>query len=273
MTETKPQTVQTYLKEHAEADPKTVLDIALAETERVQAVAEKAQQDYRIDSEVHLGPDGFQTTSLAQLYRLAHLYARTQMVPDEYRGRPDDCAVVLHLAKRWGLDPFLVFQQVYFVHGKPGLQGQLVIALLNTSRKLKGPLQYEFTGEADNYGCVAVGTDATTNEMVGGPKITRRMVTAEGWDKPKKNTISKWVTMPDIMFRYRAAALFGRMLYPEVLMGLQTTEELEDVGSGGLKSGDTVDPSDLDAVAKSLDAEDAPEAPTPTDGKLLGMGD
>lgn len=273
MSTPEPQTVKTYLEEHVDADPKTVLDIALAETERVQALAEHAKQEYRADSEVELGPDGFRTTSLAQLYRLAHLYSRTQMVPEAYRRRPDDCAVVLHLAARWGLDPFLVFQQVYFVHGKPGLQGQLVIALLNISGKLRGPLEYRFDGDGSNRGCAVFGLDAKTGEPVEGPKVTMQMVKAEGWDRPKKDTLSKWVTMPDIMFRYRAAALFGRTLYPEVLMGLQTTEELEDVGGAGLKSGDTVDPSDLDAVAKSLDAEDSPEAPPTSDGRLPGMGD
>ena len=35
--------------------------------------------------------------------------------------------------------------------------------------------------------------------------------------------------MPDQMFRYRAAAFFARTFCPDVLMGLQTVEEVKDV--------------------------------------------
>jgi hypothetical protein len=52
------------------------------------------------------------------------------------------------------------------------------------------------------------------------------MVKKEGWlDKPG----SKWKTMPELMFQYRSAAFFGRLHCPEILMGMQTLEEVIDV--------------------------------------------
>jgi hypothetical protein len=52
------------------------------------------------------------------------------------------------------------------------------------------------------------------------------MVKSEGWlAKPG----SKWKTMPELMFRYRAAAFFGRLYAPDILMGMQTAEEVMDV--------------------------------------------
>jgi exonuclease I len=35
--------------------------------------------------------------------------------------------------------------------------------------------------------------------------------------------------MPELMFRYRAAAFFGRLHTPEIMMGLQSREEVIDV--------------------------------------------
>ena len=35
--------------------------------------------------------------------------------------------------------------------------------------------------------------------------------------------------MPELMLRYRAAAFFGRLYAPEILMGMQTAEEVQDV--------------------------------------------
>lgn len=52
------------------------------------------------------------------------------------------------------------------------------------------------------------------------------MVNAEGW--ASKNG-SKWKTMPDQMFVYRAAAFWQRAYAPELGMGLQTVEEAYDI--------------------------------------------
>ncbi|MNR19877.1 hypothetical protein D3C85_1366920 [compost metagenome] len=38
--------------------------------------------------------------------------------------------------------------------------------------------------------------------------------------------------MPEVMLRYRAASLFGRLYAPELLMGLQSQEEAEDIAAG-----------------------------------------
>ena len=40
---------------------------------------------------------------------------------------------------------------------------------------------------------------------------------------------SKWQTIPELMLRYRAAAFFVRQYAPEVAMGIQTREEIEDI--------------------------------------------
>jgi uncharacterized protein YbbK (DUF523 family) len=52
------------------------------------------------------------------------------------------------------------------------------------------------------------------------------MANKEGWTK-KSGT--KWLTMPNQMLRYRAAAFWQRVYCPEISMGLLTTEEAEDI--------------------------------------------
>ncbi len=52
------------------------------------------------------------------------------------------------------------------------------------------------------------------------------MVQAEGWlNKPG----SKWKTMPELMFHYRAAAFFGRLYAPDILRGMHNAEEIIDI--------------------------------------------
>lgn len=57
------------------------------------------------------------------------------------------------------------------------------------------------------------------------PKVTMAMARDEGWIG--KNG-SKWQTMQEVMLQYRTASLLGRFYAPELLMGLQSREEVED---------------------------------------------
>ena len=57
------------------------------------------------------------------------------------------------------------------------------------------------------------------------PEVSIQMAIDEGW--LTKNG-SKWQTIPELMLRYRCASFFGRLYAPEILMGLQTAEEVHD---------------------------------------------
>ena len=79
----------------------------------------------------------------------------------------------------------------------------------------------------------AFATHKKTNQICEAT-VTWDMVVAEGWnlDKTMKSggvQKSKWNTMPDVMFTYRSATFFARFYCPEVLLGMQTKEELYDI--------------------------------------------
>ena len=73
---------------------------------------------------------------------------------------------------------------------------------------------------------MAYATEKATGEILEGPTITLAMANAEGW---ASKTGSKWKTMPDLMLRYRAAAFFGRLYAPEIMMGMHSVEEIGDI--------------------------------------------
>jgi len=173
--------------------------------------------------------------------RVAQMLATSNMLPDQFKGSTGDCLIALNLAERFQADPFMVMQSMYVVHGKPGLEGKLVAALINASGKYSEPLRYEFgagtniSDEYDDaetektspsYGCRAVTVDAKSGKTVKGPKISWKIIKAEGWYA--KNG-SKWKTFPELMFMYRAASWFANIHCPEVKLGMQTVEELKDI--------------------------------------------
>jgi hypothetical protein len=167
------------------------------------------------------------TKALAMINRLAERYANSSMVPDTYRGKPDNCFVALELASRMDVSPILVMQNLYIVQGKPAWAGQACKALIDGSGKFYNS-EYVMTGSlADGTrGCYLQAVNAKTGKLVRGTEITLKMAADEGW---LNKTGSKWKTMPEQMLKYRAAAFFARTECPEVLMGFQTAEEVQDV--------------------------------------------
>lgn len=162
--------------------------------------------------------------------RVGNMLCKATMVPDHFRNNLGNIMIALNFAERIQADPFMVMQSMYIVHGKPGVEAKLVIALLNSSGRFE-PIEFEETGNLskptnDADGCVAFAKENKSGKLLRGPKIDWAMVKAEGW--LGKNG-SKWKTMAPLMFRYRAAAYFARTYCPEVLLGMQTREELNDV--------------------------------------------
>lgn len=219
--------ISNYVTQLTVADPESAVKIALAEAARQQALAEKASAEYRALAEVEFDDRGhIARANMAGLYRLAQAYARSQIVPDQYRGKPDDCFIACQMAFRLRVDPMAYMQASYVVHGRPGLEAKFAIGLLNTSGLIRGRISYSDSGsiEKGDRQCVASAIDAATGEVVSAT-VTWKMVAAEGWNKKAG---SKWVTMPDVMFRYRAAAFLIRTHYPEVLSGMPMVDEIED---------------------------------------------
>jgi hypothetical protein len=180
----------------------------------------------------------FDSARFNQAQRVAKLFANSKLVPAHFQGNTAGVFVILHLATRMDLDPFMVLQNTYMIHGRPGMEAKLVIALVNARGPFKGPIQWRFEGEGKNRKCTAFAYHKDTDELC---EITLEWQTVEkeGW---AGKSGSKWMTMPELMFRYRTAAMLARLYCPETIMGLATVDELQDIGD---------DIIDLDAEYKT----------------------
>jgi hypothetical protein len=193
-----------------------------------------------------------------QLWRVAQVFAKSGIVPEQYRGHVEDCMIALYSADLLGIDPMMYMQNTYMVKGKPGMEAKLAIALVNTRGPFKGPIQWKFEGEGESRKCTAFATHAVTGSVCESV-VSWAMVKAEGWSRKDG---SKWLTMPDQMFQYRSAMFLARLFCPEVLMGMQTTQELRDtqwVEATLIEAPD----SHTDALAKELAGPD-PDIDTAT---------
>lgn len=159
-----------------------------------------------------------------------------------------NCLIALNMANRMGYDPLMIMQNLYIIEGRPAWSSQFIIAAINACGKFD-PLQFEIVNEGEkeieyvnsywengkklsnqatvkleNLTCIAWTTDKKGNRLQS-DKISMEMAVKEGWYQ--KNG-SKWQTMAGQMLRYRAAAFFGRIYAPEILMGIYAADEVRD---------------------------------------------
>ena len=195
-----------------------------------------------------------------QVYQMCEVLARSNYVPDEFKGKPEDVMAALNIALTHHMDTFTVMQNLQMVKGHARWKSDYTIGAINASGLYSSRLSFDmkYNDKGEVISCQAWAIDARTGEKRTGSPITWDMVTGEGWDrdKPMKTggvQISKWKTMREQMFKYRAAAFFVRTNCPEVLMGYYTADEGEDI------------PDNKPIMEYADKTEPAPEAPKPVE--------
>ncbi len=168
--------------------------------------------------------------------RVAMVLAQSKTVPEQFRKSVPDCIIALNLADRLRLDVYMMMQSMYVVHGRPGIEGKLRIALINAAGRFE-PLEFRFEPKDEAKWpvtskkvkrpdkCTAFAKDKKTGKTIEA-SVSWQTVQAEGWDTKSG---SKWLTMPEQMFCYRAAAFFERRYCPDVSLGLRDVDELQDI--------------------------------------------
>lgn len=213
---------------------------------------------------------------------MAKPLADSDLVPDTYRGKVQNVLVAMEMAQRTGAGIMAVMQNLHIIQGRPSWSSSFIIAALNSCGRFspirfrvedlgEKEIPYEYwdgpkgqrqkkTGKQKirDRRWVAYCRDLATGDELEGPEVTLEMAVLEGWYT--KND-SKWKTMTDLMGRYRAAAFFGRLYAPDVLMGMHDTDELADIEA--VREPRDITPSkagnDNDPLAASLRAAPAPE--------------
>lgn len=166
--------------------------------------------------------------SFNQMVRVSSALSRSTLVPQNYQGKPEDCLIAFDMANRMGINPLFVMQNLYVVKGKPAWSGQACMALINASHRFVNVKHNYFGTEGkDDRGCFVSADRADTGEHLEGVKVTMQMAKNEGW-----TSNPKWRNMPELMLAYRSAAFFARVYCPDMLMGCQTDDEVNDVQRG-----------------------------------------
>lgn len=209
--------------------------------------------------------------------RMAKALATSKIIPTQFQGKVEDILVALEIAGRTETSAIMVMQNLDIIKGKPSWSSKYVISALNSCGRFT-PLRFRFqelgekkiefgetvyeggakiykkrTATIKNQSCTAYCKDVDGNE-VEGPEVTIEMAYVEGW---WTKSGSKWPTMTKLMMSYRAAKFFGNLYAPDILMGMKSADEIQDVYS---------DPTPSKAEIIDAEFEEVDPKPDPING-------
>jgi len=194
------------------------------------------------------------SASMDSMMRLADIMAKGRStIPEHLRGNAADCAAVVMQAVQWRMNPFAVAQKTHLVNGTLGYEAQLVNAVIQSSGVTDDRFAYEWFGPWEK---IIGKTKVITVPAKGDKKEYQFRVpdygmqdedglgirvscTLKGETAPRvlelllvqasvRNS-PLWATDPKQQLAYLAVKRWTRLYAPDVILGVYTPDELEEV--------------------------------------------
>ena len=174
---------------------------------------------------------------MAQMFKFAEMMScGIATVPKHLQKNPADCLAVVMQATQWGMNPFAVAQKTHIVNGALGYEAQLVNAVLQSTRAIKGAFAYEYTG-----------TDAAPACRVGAVINGQQAITWGEWLNANTVTTKNsplWKTNPKQQLGYLQIKNWARSYCPGAILGVYSTDELEAPRNTHMGAAEIVPPSE-----------------------------
>ena len=182
--------------------------------------SEITPQSIEGESSIYKNIDSFE---FAQ--RQAKSLCESNLVPISYQGQKGlpNCLVAIEMSKRMKLSPLTVMQNLNVIHGTPTWSAQFITSQILGCGRFTN-FDYLVKGEGETLEVQCVAKRVEDQKLIKGTAVSIRMARLEGWTRN-----SKYQSMPELMLRNRAATFFGRQYIPDLLLGVQTSEEVVDI--------------------------------------------
>lgn len=156
--------------------------------------------------------------SLDERLAYAAELADSGLLPEHFRGKPENVLVAMEWGAQVGLPAVTAMQEIYVVKGRASLSSKSMAML---ARKAGHRVRTE--GDEQQARCEIVRADDPDYAHT----VTYTMADAKRAGLLKNQG---WLTQPDVMLRYRAIAACVRLACPEVLGGISyTRDEVEEI--------------------------------------------
>lgn len=163
-------------------------------------------------------PDPYRPTNMEQAMNLAKMVASSDLAPKDYKGKPANVFVAMQMGHELGLSPMQSIQNIAVINGRPSVWGDALLALCQAHPSFIDLI------ETDD------GTTATaTLKRRGRADLTRTFSVDDAKRAGLLGKQGPWSSYPARMRQMRARGFCLRDGMADVLRGLSSAEEQEDI--------------------------------------------
>ena len=163
-------------------------------------------------------------TDVDQALRISEMFAKSDLVPDNYKNKPANIFLAVSAGASLGLAPFQAMQNIAVINGKPSIWGDALLAMVrNDKRCLSVKETIEGEGTARTATC-SVSRLAPNGET----EVISSSFSMGNAQKAGLLNKKPWQSYPDRMLQMRARGFALRDAFADVIGGLITTEEAQD---------------------------------------------
>ncbi len=166
------------------------------------------------DTEITLVP-----RTLDEAKSLAKELAPAALLPGALKAKPADILAIVMTGQELGLAPMQSIRGIHLIEGRPSLSADAIAAICLRSPQCEYLRVVEFTDER-----VTMEAKRRNDPPV---RVTFTMADAARAGLANRDNYKKY---PRSMLRARATAIVCRAVFPDVLMGVYTPDEIEDEG-------------------------------------------
>jgi hypothetical protein len=151
--------------------------------------------------------------------RVSQALANSELVPSDYRGKPNNVFVAINMGQELGMDPFQAIQSIAVIEGKPCLYGDGLIGVVRASPKCLW-IEEKISEDGKTATC--------RTQRDGDPNPIEAEYSMDDAVQAGIHTKFNWKKHPKRMLQMRARAYCLRDAYPDLLKGLGVVEERQD---------------------------------------------
>jgi hypothetical protein len=169
-------------------------------------------------------------------WRMSMAFAKSEIVPKQYRNKPEDILVAIQFGAEIGLPPMQALSSITVINGRAVVWGDGMLAVVLSSPLCVEHLEwFEINGAVvDALPSDFLKYDTTSavcqfNRRGKDAPIVRRFSVAQARRAQLLGKQGPWQEYPDRMLQMRARMFAARDAFPDLLRGITSAEEVLDM--------------------------------------------
>lgn len=157
-------------------------------------------------------------TSFNDLNTFAKMVANSDLLPKDFKGKPENIILAVMMGKELGLKPMQAIQNIAVINGRPAVWGDAILAIIMTHKDFRGIKEWD---ENDTAYCEI--------KREGREPHTESFSMVDAKQAGLSNKSGPWTQYPKRMRKARARAFCARDVFADALKGMRIVEEAQDI--------------------------------------------